>query len=42
LTDGSGIRKADGRGVIAKIASNNYGIDITFDFIREHWNNVIE
>ena len=40
LTEGSGIRKADGRSVIARIATNSYGRDLAFDFIRDNWARV--
>lgn len=42
LTEGSGIRSQDGRTVVSNIASNNIGRDITFDFIRENWDVVLE
>ena len=42
LSDGSGIRKADGRSVVSRIASNTFGRDLAFDFIRDKWDRVIE
>jgi len=40
LTEGSGIRKADGRSVISRVAINEYGRDLAFDFIRDNWDRV--
>jgi len=42
LTDGSGIRKADGRSVISRVAINNIGRDLSFDFIRDKWDRVVD
>ena len=42
LTEGSGIRKADGRSVISRIAINLVGRDLAFDFIRDKWARVVE
>lgn len=42
LTEGSGIRKADGRSVISRVAINNVGRDLAFDFIRDKWDRVVD
>ena len=42
LTEGSGIRKADGRSVISRIAINLVGRDLAFDFIRDKWDRVVD
>jgi len=42
LTEGSGIRKADGRSVISRVAINSIGRDLAFDFIRDKWDRVID
>ena len=42
LTKGSGVRKADGRTVISRIAMNSVGRDLAFDFIRDKWDTVVE
>merc|ERR1719266_2538195 len=42
LTEGSGIRKADGRSVISRVAINKNGRDLAFDFIRDKWDRVVE
>merc|ERR1719219_1280145 len=42
LTEGSGIRKADGRSVISRVAINLNGRDLAFDFIRDKWARVVE
>ena len=42
LTEGSGIRKADGKIVISRIASNEIGRDLAFNFIRDKWAKVLE
>ena len=42
LTEDSGVRKADGRKVISKIASNPIGRDMAFDFVRDKWSTVID
>jgi len=42
LTKGSGVRKADGRTVISRIAMNSVGRDLAFDFVRDKWDTVVE
>ena len=42
LTEGSGVRKADGRTVISRIAHNLIGRDLAFDFVRDKWDRVVE
>ena len=42
LTESSGVRKADGRSVISRVAVNNVGQSLAFDFIRDKWSRVIE
>merc|ERR1712045_520279 len=42
LTEGSGIRKADGRSVISRVAINKNGRDLAFDFIRDKWDRVVD
>ena len=42
LTKDSGVRKADGRTVISRIASNSIGRDLAFDFIRDKWSIVVD
>ena len=42
LTEGSGIRKQDGRSVISRVAINNVGRDLAFDFIRNYWDKVVD
>jgi hypothetical protein len=42
ITEGSGIRKADGRSVISRVASSNIGRDLAFDFMRDKWQNVVD
>merc|ERR1719266_118738 len=42
LTEGSGIRKADGRSVISRVAINLNGRDLAFDFIRDKWDRVVD
>ena len=42
LTEGSGVRKQDGKTVIGNIASNAIGRDLTFDFIRDKWSTVYD
>lgn len=42
LTEGSGVRKADGRSVISRIAINNIGRDLAFDYIRDNWDTVVD
>jgi len=41
LTKDSGIRKADGRTVISRIATNSVGRDLAFNFVRENWDTVV-
>lgn len=41
LTKDSGVRKADGRTVISRIAMNSVGRDLAFDFVRENWDTVV-
>ena len=38
----SGIRKQDAASSISIVASNVYGRDIAFDFVRERWNQIRE
>ena len=42
LTSGSGVRQQDGRTVISAIASNSYGRDLAFDFVRDKWQQVLD
>lgn len=42
LTDGSGIRKQDGRSVISRVALNHIGRDLAFDFVRDQWDRVVD
>ena len=42
LTKGSGIRKQDAKIVISKIARNNVGRDLAFDFVRDNWDRVVD
>ena len=42
LTEGSGIRKQDSRTVIASLASNDIGRDLTFDFVRQKWSKILD
>merc|ERR1712038_1268486 len=37
LTEGSGVRKQDGSGVIGSVARNTVGRYLAFDFIRDKW-----
>ena len=41
LTKGSGVRKADGRSIISRIAINSIGRDLAFDFVRDRWDEVV-
>merc|ERR1711913_16218 len=40
LTEGSGVRKQDGSGVIGSVARNTWGRYLAFDFIRDKWDVV--
>jgi len=42
LTEGSGVRKADGRTVISRIAHNLVGRDLAFDFVRDKWDLILD
>ncbi len=42
LTDGSGLRRQDGGGVVSSVASNNHGRDLAFDFVRDKWQLFID
>ena len=42
LTENSGIRKADGRTVISRIAHNTIGRDLAFDFVRDKWDKILD
>ena len=42
LNPESGVRQQDARSVIANIASNPYGRDLAFDFVRNNWKNITE
>merc|ERR1711962_1986842 len=40
LTEGSGVRKQDGSGVIGSVARNTVGRYLAFDFIRDNWDTI--
>ncbi len=42
LSGTSGVRKQDGRSIITNIASNIYGRDLAFDYVRNSWDRVLE
>ena len=42
LTEGSGLRRQDGGGVAASVASNSHGRDLAFDFVRDNWDKYLE
>ena len=42
MTPGSGVRKADGTTVIARVSHNSVGRSLAFDFVRDKWARVVE
>ena len=38
----TGIRQQDARTVLASVASNTYGRDMTFDFARNNWDKIVD